>query len=432
MTDVDPEAERRLDEHVQRIMDAGAVPRSERADLAEEIAGHLLERTRALRDDGLDEDTALERAITDFGGVATIGGDLRRTYHSRLWVSTIGILLPVAGQPGEMPGVVRWVARGGNVFAVLSLFLAAFSALTMSPVRAVTVGGSLGIGALAIWLAAEALRRGQTWGWTVMTWVLVVETFIFSDFLLSGSGNLNVSINGLIGLLLLVRLLANGSTLRGWVRQSGSLPRRVGIALAAVMIAWGVAPFASPLLPDPTQASEADINVLASVACSHDYNFDLPLKTVTVALDVTWARIDLLPLGVVKGTQDWGDTIRLDLTDGWATGGPRLVDVATGTDLDQNGAYGLTMPASFFGQSDAGVDASVMRPGRTVRLTFLAHPSDRENAEYPNEIDIRYAHLDRFVLATYLACGGHGRLIPERELLAASSWNLLTGAPIEP
>jgi len=433
VTAVQSEAERLLAAHVQMIMDAGAVPWSERADLAEEIAGHLLERTRALRDDGLDEDAALERAIADFGGVAMIGSDLRRTYHSRLWVSTIGMLLPVAAQSGDMPGVVRWVARGGNVFALLSLFLAALTALTMSPVRAVAVGGALGLGAMAIWLAAEALRRGQSWGWTVMTWVLAVETVTFFVSLSSASGNVNVSINGLIGLLLLVRLLANGSTLRGWVRQSGSLPRRVGVAVAIVMIAWGVAPFAGPLLADPTQASEADINVLASVACGHDDNSDPPVKTVTVALDITWARIDLLPLGLVKATQDWGDSIRLGLTDAWATGGPRMTDVATGAGLDQNGAYGLTVPASFLlSRADAGVDASVMRPGRTVRLTFLAYPTDRDNAEYPNEIDIRYAHLDRFVLATYLACGGHGRLIPERELMAAFSWNLLTGEPIEP
>ncbi len=67
-----------------------------------------------------------------------------------------------------------------------------------------------------------------------------------------------------------------------------------------------------------------------------------------------------------------------------------------------------------------------------MRLTLVAYPADRDNARYPDEIDIRYAHLDRFVLATDLACSGHGRLIPERDLLAASSWNLLTGTPIEP
>ena len=432
MTDVDSEDQRRLDEHVRRIMDAGAVPRSERADLGEELSGHLLERSRALREGGLAADAALERAVADFGGVATIGGDFRMTYHSHLWVSTIGILLPVAGQPGELPGIVRWVGRGGNFVALLSLFLAAIAALTMSPVRAVTIGGSLGIGALAIWLAAEALRRGQSWGWTVMTWVLAVETFILFYSLSSAGGNANLSINGLIGFLLLVRLLANGATLRGWVAESRSLPRRVGVAVAIVMIAWGAAPFAGPLLADPTQASAADIQVVASVACGHDFTFDLPLKTATVTLDVTWARLDLLPLGVVKATEDWGDSIEVQFTDDWTTGGPSLVDTATGAELDQNGAYGLTMPASFHGQSDAGLDASVMRPGRTVRLTLVAYPADRDNARYPDEIDIRYAHLDRFVLATDLACDGHGRLFPERDLLAASSWNLLTGTPIEP
>src|SRR2546427_4410093 len=114
-----------------------------------------------------------------------------------------------------MPGVVRWVARGGNFVALLSLFLRAIAALTMSPVRAVTIGGSLGIGALAVWLAAEALRRGQSWGWTVMTWVLAVGTFILFYSLSSAGGSANLSVKGFIGVLLLGRLPANSAPLPG-------------------------------------------------------------------------------------------------------------------------------------------------------------------------------------------------------------------------
>jgi hypothetical protein len=76
-----------------------------------------------------------------------------------------------------------------------------------------------------------------------------------------------------------------------------------------------------------------------------------------------------------------------------------------------------------------------MRPGRTVRLTLVAFPSsqvDQAVGDYPSDVDIQYAHRDQFALATRLACGGHGRLIPERDLRSAESWDLLTGAPIAP
>jgi hypothetical protein len=444
---METDAEQRIDEVVRQILDAGAVPLSERADLGEELAGHILERTQEYVEAGLAEGPALERAIVDFGGAATIGADLRRTYHSRLWVSTVGVLLPVGPAPGELPGVVRWVARGGGLFAVLSVLLGAYAALTMTPARAVIVGGSLGLGAVVVWLAAEALRRGQSWGWTVMTWVLAVESVIlFTSFKTPGT-TFNVSINGLIGFLLLIRLLANGNTLRIWVGRSGELPRRLAVAVAAVMLAWGIAPFAGPLVADPSQASEADIEVVASVVCGLDESFEKPMKNLTVTLDITWARIDPFPLGIAKAGEDWGDAVKVHITDAWSTGGPRLVDAVTGEDLDQNGAYGLTVPASltaasFYDQpTDAGVDASVMRPGHTVRLTLVAFPTDQADQvdqvaqadrDYPSDVDIQYAHRDQFVLATRLACGGHGRLIPERDLRLAESWDLLTGAPITP
>ena len=78
-----------------------------------------------------------------------------------------------------------------------------------------------------------------------MTWVLAVETFILFYSLSSAGGNANLSINGLIGFLLLVRLLANGATLRGWVAESRSLPRRVGVAVA-IVIATSTASAVSP------------------------------------------------------------------------------------------------------------------------------------------------------------------------------------------
>ena len=106
---VNPEVEDRLRAHVAAILARAAVPPQVRSDLEEELIGHLVERFHAYLADGLDETEASHRAIADFGTPASLGGELGRTYHSRLWASTIGVLLPAITPATSRPGVVGWL-----------------------------------------------------------------------------------------------------------------------------------------------------------------------------------------------------------------------------------------------------------------------------------------------------------------------------------
>ena len=100
-----PLAETNLRAHIADILAAGGIPGTVRDDLAEELYGHLVERVVALRAEGISEADAVARAIADFGGVDQLSGDLRSVYHSRLWASTIGVLLPAMAAPDHRPGV---------------------------------------------------------------------------------------------------------------------------------------------------------------------------------------------------------------------------------------------------------------------------------------------------------------------------------------
>jgi hypothetical protein len=145
-----------------------------------------------------------------------------------------------------------------------------------------------------------------------------------------------------------------------------------------------------------------------------------------------WARVDPLPLGIARAGTDWGDAVKLDFGEpSWSSGGPSLVDTATGDALQQNGAYGSAMPAPF-GFADAGIDASVMRDGRPVRLTLVAHPDNPDLSDDPTSVVIRYAHRDAFILKTELVCGGHGKLVPQALYDSWTGRDLLTGLPIQP
>jgi hypothetical protein len=428
MTDEEGYSVRRLWNAVEAILDAGAVPFSERADLGEEIAGHIRERMQAHVDGGFGVNAATERAIEEFGAPAAIGRDLRETYHSRLWVSTIGVLLPVPAAD-TVPGVVLWLARGGKFIAILSVLMAAYAAATMPPIRSLVVGVSLAVGGVVIWIAAEALRRGQSWGWNALGWVMVVETFVLFSSLSTPTG-VNLSINGLVGFLLLMRLVVGNQILRAWTASSGTLSQQLAAGVCGVLFLWTLAPYAADRLPDPTQASAGDIHVVASVDCNHKLDWAPTEKAIAVVLDVTWARVDLLPFGISRA-EDWGDSVQVDFEPPfWETIGPSLIDPSTGSDLDQNGAYGTTMPATF-GPAMAGIDASVMHEGRPVRLTLASYPQDTETMDSPTSVVIRYAHRDAFVLKTELACGGRGTLVPEATYDSWTGRDLMTGLPLQ-
>ena len=134
-----------------------------REDIAEELHGHLIERVQAYRDAGMDEPAAVERAVRELGGVEQLGRDFRRTYHSRLWASTVGILLPAVAPREVRPSSVGWLRFTLAVVVVLTGIGLLFTLPQATPVRAIA---TLAVDAMGLWapaLAFLALARGQRW-----------------------------------------------------------------------------------------------------------------------------------------------------------------------------------------------------------------------------------------------------------------------------
>ena len=95
----------RLYAHVESILNGAAFRRRDRDDLAEELYGHLWQRWQDALASGLDEEAAADQAIRSFGEPARLGRDVTLAYHSRLYASTVGVLVPtVADAKGKPRG----------------------------------------------------------------------------------------------------------------------------------------------------------------------------------------------------------------------------------------------------------------------------------------------------------------------------------------
>jgi hypothetical protein len=153
----------RLRAHATSIAEAASVPGRMRADVIEELAGHLVERTAALVASGLPEADAADDAITGFGGVAELATDLSGAFHSRLWSSTIGVLLPAIAMPGNRPGVIGWMRLALAIGVTITLLALVPIIWHGTPGHVLFAMAAMGLGLFGLVLAFQALGRGQRW-----------------------------------------------------------------------------------------------------------------------------------------------------------------------------------------------------------------------------------------------------------------------------
>ena len=410
--------------YVAAVVGSAAIPSAEQADVSEELTGHLEEAVRAGIRAGLPAQEAITSAIAAFGDPSMVGRDLMDTYRGRLWASTIGHLLPVADRFENPPGLVVWLARFDQVIAVFSALAAVGLFATATPVRA-TLAAGLGLASAAVlWLAASALYRGQAWALPVSTFVCLVNGIIFFASLGQPPGGVTLSINGLIGLVLFLRLAANLTTLNQWVAASRPIPGRLGWPVAVALVGWSLFIGFGSSIPDPTQIGRGDVRARGTVSCAipqGTMDAGLPAVPVpTLDLRVTYDRVDAFPRGFFRDAGSWGDVIELNV-------GPRydasLGDVrATGTAPD-----GTTRPIDLSSWTDipAGLDSvdserqivaeilgTEQAAGRTIHLTVPTAAvlgddgSPPENGLAVGSIvaQVRLHHLDRFTFQGFAEC----------------------------
>lgn len=439
-----PESGVRLHAHVATILSGAAVPAHLRDDLAEELYGHLVERMRALQISGVSETDAVERAIAELGTADQLGREFGRTYHSRLWVSTIGVLLPAVAPRDERPAVVGWLRFTlGLVMVVVGIGLAILLPQA-TPVRALGMLAAEALGLGAIILAIGALVRGQRWA-LLYAIAICLELLVYGigSLLATPSGSATIPLGAILAGGVLLGVYAARDRLQAFVAGSVPIGRKMGVVLLLSLLIPATVPPVLAALPDPTQAGADDLGMRLSMHCDRgDVVLDgigtvSDIQRVTLVAEMRWQRSDLLPKGVAGlfSASDLGDSAGFRLLDEapdiplptWllANGDVSVVDLTTG---EPAGWFGSTAPSvsllpDTIGSFTIGIAPEAIRAGHTIRATWLLTPVSDAGAAWPR-IEVAYAHIDRFLLEGTVSCGEtatahdvplHSPQLPQRE-----------------
>jgi len=406
--------------HVAAVLARSRIPKRDRADVAEELLGHLAERHAALVETGLTSDAAADEALQAFGGAAELGAAFVTAYHSRLWASTIGALLPVDPDATRPPGPVTWTIWLFRVLAVFSFGAAAVFLATNPPVRALAGATLAAVGAACLLLIAEGLRRRQAWTVGLAFLALVIEIGTFLATLHPSQETWNVNLFGVAAAVLLVAWIVDDAAVGRWMTGTAPIRGVLLTAMAIGLIGWGFAGVVGASFPDPTQIGPEDIEAVASVTCAplemEDGHRTVPVPAVTV--DVVYHRADLWPAGILRPEATIGDPVGANVShaDAELIGG-ELVDTVTGESQGGWVIAGMN-PDVPDGRTAATIPLSMQQSGHPLRVTMAATSNigdGRPDAGTPlpgGAIDVRLGHLDRFYLGAHVACGERKALVP--------------------
>ncbi len=421
--------------HVETILDRSAVALVDREDVAEELYGHLWQRWQDGLAAGSDSEAAMQSAIEAFGAPAGLGRDLTLAYHSRLYASTIGVLLPAIAPSSDRPRGL-WLSRA------LLVVMAAVQVLGVgivvvgdwvTPGRAVVAMLCLVLAFSMTVLAYKALARQQRWA-LVFVQVLAVGLVVsgVADLILEP---VTISLMAVVALFVLPA--ARRPALAAWV--AGSRPVNLGLGaviVAAVSLSW-VSGWAAASMPDPTTASPADLGLQVQVVCTRT---DGKVTSGSIQVDLRWRRTDLLPnglLGVLIGTRNTDNLglssdsdlhpIRDDLsrvdpfftaasfvdTDSGKDAGSSVIKSSSNAFFDVGGGQ---LPET---QHVIGIDPGTIVAGRTYRGVYSFGLGQKwVLASGEPVFRVRYDHQHRFGVEAIATCGetvtGHAVTRPEQ------------------
>ena len=428
------EPEALLRAHVARILDRSAVPAEDRADVAEELFGHLWQRWHDEVAAGLDSEAAAASAIDAFGGSDELAPELSLAFHSRLFASTIGILLPAVVPPDGRP---HGFTRSRVLLAIVALFSAAGIAIyawsqPLTPLRELIflIGTAFSLSMTV--LAYRALGRQQRWA-------LILVQLLAATLIVDGLAELvlkPVTIQFFAILALFVLPAARGPEMARWIAGSRRIGAGLGLAIAAaVLLPWTIGP-ALAAMPDPTVATADDLAMRVTVTCERGSE---GVTGGSVQVDLRWSRTDLFPYGNFGFWRGMTDTDKLGIQSepgnyyvpgqtfvehmqyGLAFVSQSFVDVETGRDAASN--VETSSSAGFFpyiGAWGSPIDPGTIVAGRSYRGTYgfqLAQPTPTEDAPV---FQVRYDHQHRWGTEAIATCGetvaGHEVLTPDQPI----------------
>jgi hypothetical protein len=433
-----PSAELRLRAHVDSILAGSSVPFADREDIAEELYGHLWLCWQEALSAGASAAEAAETAIRSFGEPGRLGREMTGAYHSRLYATTIGVLLPAATPPpGKLWGYrrLRLLLAMGAIVQMLSVWIALTQ---MTPLRFALFACGAGLALALNVLAFRAFGRGQRWAlrYCQLSLAVILAQGAASVFA-AHSGTTTIPILGLIGLWMLRPAI--GAEMAAWFSHCRPIGRILAVALVVAVVAGYGVPFVAGAVPDPTQVSASDLDLRASAVCMRDSSGGV--VAIDVHTTVHWRRLDLFPYGLARGSAPEsspdgfesgvaasGGRDAADLRTAWVaipSHVPTYIISGDPQSSSPNGPVdGLILgPAESLVRIDPYVLASdgvEFSPGslhagwtyEIVQHLSWQDVSAQPESTTPPPVDpliiVRYAHLDRFVVQALASCDRPG------------------------
>jgi hypothetical protein len=421
--------------HVEATLAASGVPASDREDVAEELYGHLWQRWRDEVAAGASASEAVESAVRSFGDAGRIGFQMTAAFHSRLYATTIGALLPAAVAPEGRPSGYRRLRLLLLLSAMMELVMAWIGLTLLTPGRAaVLVAAALVTFALDA-LAYRAFGRGQRWALRYCQFVLATVLVAGAASVFTATPNgVTVPIVGLIGLWMLGPAI--GGEMADWFSHSRPIGRGLAVALVTATMAGFLLPMAAPVLPDPTQVTAADLDLRVTATCTRDASGGV--KAMDLETRLRWGRLDLFPGGLGHASvQQWQDGLLplIPTTGGKATqggagqpiAGPRWpgyqLDPSEPTVASPDGsvadAVNFQMPEGLVPAfpdvaMPQGLEFAVggLHAGWTYDIVYHYRWASDTPAPTDPSMTVWYVHLDRFAVQALASCALPGSGVP--------------------
>ena len=417
MTELTP-AER-LRSHAERILDRTSVRERDREELVEELYGHLWQRWQDGIGAGLSGDEAADAAIAGFGDADRLGREMTSAYHSRLYASTIGVLLPAVAGSSDRPygyGRSRALVFLTGFFTLVG---GAVVANMQTPFRLLVSVLALLLAFFITVLAYRALARRQRWA---LVYVQVLALAFVAGWIVECVVQpVQVSLLGIVALVVLDAVFRKDLSL--WVGSSRRTGKLLGMVIVVAVLLPYV-PLAVGAVPDPTQASPADLSITVRADCTRTGG---AVAGGTVTATIRWARTDFLPNGFrpdMARTDLIGassaSSLQFDpganglpfprgLEDGVVvTGNWTMVDAETG--LPADAGVLVFSGSSFFdvGVVEDAIDPGSIQANRTYRAS-LGFISQRSTGLPDDPIfRVRYDHQGRWGTEAFATCTRSG------------------------